>query len=64
MAHQKLSALCVDILSASDVVFLSNVWELVSEALSVKIFFGVCCLMANNFIGHYDVLITALFAGC
>ena len=62
VAHQKLRALCVDILSADNVVFLSNVWELVSEALSVKIFFGVRCLMVNNLVGHYDVLVTALFA--
>ena len=62
VAHEEFDALRIDSIRARHVVILSDVRQLLREALSVQVFFAVMSLVLDHVIRHEDVLKAGLLA--
>ena len=62
VCHQHLHALVVYVLSAFNVVLLLQVWNFISQALFVQIFFGVTSLVLHHVIWDHDISKALLLA--
>ena len=59
---EDFNTLCVDVFGAGGVVFVFDVRELRSEALTVKVLFGVLGLVEHHLVGHLNSLEAGLLA--
>ena len=64
MSHCYFDSLSVNILCADDVISLCDLWELVCQALTVKVLLGVGGLVLHNLVGYHDVAVAGLLASC
>ena len=62
MGHEDLDALCIDVIRASNEVFLGQCRHLIGQALPVQVLFTVVSLVLYQVVGHHNVLKAHLLA--
>ena len=62
VVHHHFDSLRIDVLCAIDIVFVLDVWELISKTFFVEVFLAGVSLVLDNVVRHHNIVETSALA--